>query len=201
MPACTNPHRRKRFMWMTVFGHRPFRDRPIRRLSTTPQPVGLNVIDAGGRAGRSFLQERQQESLSLFGALADHVAARRHHGSVVIAAYSDGSAERFGTLLEDAGITDAVRLPSLADLPQSSGGLYLLVWPLDAGYEVDGLTVITEQDVLGDRLIRSARRRKRAENYLTEAGTLSPGDLVVHIEHGVGPLPWAGDDHRGRCAA
>lgn len=160
--------------------------RAVRRLSVAPQPVGLNVVDAGGRAGRSFLPERQQESRSLFGALADHVVARRSHGTVVIAAYSEGSAERFGTLLEDAGITDALKLSSLADLPPAKGGLFLMVWPLDAGFEVDGLTVITEQDVLGDRLVRPARRRKRAENYLTEAGTLSPGDLVVHIEHGVG---------------
>jgi len=34
--------------------------------------------------------------------------------------------------------------------------------------------------------VRSAKKRKRAENYLTEATTLTPGDLVVHIEHGVG---------------
>ncbi|TMV39047.1 transcription-repair coupling factor, partial [Thioclava sp. BHET1] len=44
----------------------------------------------------------------------------------------------------------------------------------------------SEQDVLGDRLIRSAKKRKRAENFLTEAQTLTPGDLVVHVEHGIG---------------
>ena len=160
--------------------------RAVRRLSVAPQPVGLNVLDAGGRAGRSFLPERQQESLSLFGAVADHIKARRATSNVVVAAYSEGSAERFGTLLDDAGLVDAQHLSALSDLPQATGGLYLLVWPLDEGFEVKDLTVITEQDVLGDRLIRPAKRRKRAENYLTEAGTLTPGDLVVHIEHGVG---------------
>ena len=40
--------------------------------------------------------------------------------------------------------------------------------------------------MLGDRLIRGAKKRKRAQNFLTEANTLSPGDLVVHVEHGVG---------------
>jgi transcription-repair coupling factor (superfamily II helicase) len=40
--------------------------------------------------------------------------------------------------------------------------------------------------VLGDRLIKPHRKTRRAENYLTEAQTLSPGDLVVHVDHGVG---------------
>jgi transcription-repair coupling factor (superfamily II helicase) len=39
--------------------------------------------------------------------------------------------------------------------------------------------------VLGDRLIR-APKKKRAENFLTEAQSLSPGDLVVHVDHGIG---------------
>ena len=46
--------------------------------------------------------------------------------------------------------------------------------------------MVSEQDVLGDRLIRAPRRRRRAENFLTEAAGLTPGDLVVHVDHGIG---------------
>ena len=69
---------------------------------------------------------------------------------------------------------------------KGAGGLYLAVWPLEHGFEAEGLTVIAEQDVLGDRLIRAPRRRRRAENFLTEAAGLMAGDLVVHVDHGVG---------------
>ena len=65
-------------------------------------------------------------------------------------------------------------------------GVHLAVWPLEHGFETADLTVISEQDVLGDRLIRQTRRTRRAENFLTEAQSLSPGDLVVHVDHGVG---------------
>ncbi len=65
-------------------------------------------------------------------------------------------------------------------------GVHLAVWPLDHGFEAPGLTVISEQDVLGDRLIRQTKRKRRAENFLSEANSLSPGDLVVHVDHGVG---------------
>ena len=51
--------------------------RPLHQLSALPQPLGPGVIDAGGRIGRDFAPERQQEAISLFGALAAHVAARR----------------------------------------------------------------------------------------------------------------------------
>ena len=46
--------------------------------------------------------------------------------------------------------------------------------------------MISEQDVLGDRLIRQPKKRRKAENFLTEVQSLSPGDLVVHVDHGVG---------------
>ncbi len=40
--------------------------------------------------------------------------------------------------------------------------------------------------MLGDRLIRGARARKRAQNFLTEVAALGEGDLVVHVDHGIG---------------
>ncbi len=159
--------------------------RPLHQLSALPQPLGPGVIDAGGRIGRDFAPERQQESLSLFGALATHVAARRRKGDVVIASYSAGARERLSGLLADSGVTDAREIARAADL-RGDNGLALAVWPLEHGFEAPGLTVIAEQDVLGDRLIRAPRRRKRAENFLTEAAGLTPGDLVVHVDHGIG---------------
>ncbi|MEJ6394866.1 transcription-repair coupling factor [Gymnodinialimonas sp. 2305UL16-5] len=153
---------------------------------------GPGVIDAGGRMGRSFAPERQQENLSLFGALAAHVQAKRAESAVVIASWSDGARERLEGLLADEGITDTRRIKDAADmggLPVASGTdlpVHLAVWPLEEGFTGAGLTVISEQDVLGDRLIRPKRKVKRAENYLTEAQSLSPGDLIVHVDHGVG---------------
>ncbi len=147
--------------------------------------LGPGVIDAGGRIGRSFAPERQQENISLFGALADHIKARRQAGAVVIASWSEGARERLAGLLDDEGVADAVPINDARDIG-GAGSLGLVVWPLEEGFTGPGVTVVSEQDVLGDRLIRTRRRTKRAENYLTEAQTLSPGDLIVHVDHGVG---------------
>ncbi|MDA0187496.1 MAG: transcription-repair coupling factor, partial [Proteobacteria bacterium] len=162
-----------------VAAHRALQFAPI------PAAPGPRVIDAGGRVGRNFAPERQSESLSLFGALADHIKAKREESAVVIASWSEGARERLQGLLEDQGLADT-KLVDDARAVGPKGSLSLAVWPLDEGFTGDGLTVISEQDVLGDRLIRPKRKIKRADNYLTEAQSLSPGDLVVHVDHGVG---------------
>ena len=161
-----------------IAGHRMMQFNPL------SQATGPGVIDAGGRIGRNFAPERQQENLSLFAALASHVKARMDKGPVLIASYSEGARERLDGLISDEGLIGAVHVADARGIGKH--GLHLAVWPLDQGFEAEGLTVISEQDVLGDRLIRTARKRRRADEFLTEAQSLSPGDLVVHVDHGVG---------------
>ncbi|WP_370270506.1 transcription-repair coupling factor [Nioella sp.] len=162
-----------------ISGHRVIQFSPL------PQSSGPGVVDAGGRIGRNFAPERQQENISLFGALTDHIRAEGKKNAVIMASWSEGARERLKGLLEDQGLTDLRDISNGAEtLPR--GSVNLAVWPLEQGFSGQGLTVISEQDVLGDRLIRPKRKTKRAENYLTEAQSLSPGDLVVHVDHGVG---------------
>ncbi|MGY6409882.1 MAG: transcription-repair coupling factor [Alkalilacustris sp.] len=155
------------------------------QLSPLPQPSGPGVVDAGGRAGRDFAPERQQEGVNVFKALAAHIEAKRKHAPVVIATYSEGARDRLSGLLSDEGITGATDIPDARAI-KGKNAVHLAVWPLEAGFTAPDLTVIAEQDVLGDRLIRAPKRRRKAENFLTEAQSLSPGDLIVHVEHGVG---------------
>lgn len=161
--------------------------RRVVRLQVLAASPGPGVLNAGGRIGRSFAPERQQENIILFGALKDHVQARMKAGPVLIASWSEGARERLKGLLEDEGLAGARLIRDARDL---GPGLNLGVWALDQGFEAaspaDPLTVISEQDVLGDRLIRAPKKKRKAENFLTEAQSLSPGDLVVHVDHGVG---------------
>ncbi len=166
-------------------------DRRVQRLSVLPQPPGPGVLDAGGRTGRNFAPERQSENENLFSALSDHIRKLRGNGRVVIASFSEGARDRIAGLIADEGIEGAVPIRDFADLAAGNGALGLAVWPLEEGFVSDGqttgnLAVISEQDVLGDRLIRGARKKRRAENFLRDTTTLTPGDLVVHVEHGIG---------------
>ena len=156
----------------------------VLQMAPLPQALGPGVIDAGGRIGRNFAPERQMESVGLFRALKTHVEAKLQTGPVLIAAYSEGARERLEGLLEDEELIGAVTVKNAPRIGKT--GLHLAVWALEHGFEAPDLTVIAEQDILGDRLIRAPKRRRRAENFLTEAQALSPGDMVVHVEHGIG---------------
>jgi transcription-repair coupling factor (superfamily II helicase) len=163
----------------------------VLRLAVLPQPPGPGVLDAGGRVGRNFAPERQAESVNLFQALAEHLKALSKDHRVVVASFSDGARERLSGLLADEGLTGAKPIGDLRDLSDKPGAVGLAVWPLDEGFVADGqalgkLAVISEQDVLGDRLIRGAKKRRKADNFLKDTTSLTPGDLVVHVEHGIG---------------
>ena len=160
-----------------VSGHR------VVQLNPLPQSTGFGVMDAGGRIGRNFSLERQQQDVNLFKALSDYIDVKKPAGPVVVASYSEGARERLTGLLADEG---QLALRPINDARDLGDGVNLVVWALEHGFEGNGVTVISEQDVLGDRLIRSPRRRRRAENFLTETQSLSVGDLIVHVDHGVG---------------
>ncbi|MBV7409556.1 transcription-repair coupling factor [Maritimibacter sp. DP1N21-5] len=161
-------------------------DHRVIQMVALPQPTGPGVLDAGGRIGRNFSPERQQEKINLFSVLADHIRAKRKEGPVVVASYSEGARERLSGLLADEDLTASAEIADYRDVPDQKGGTYLVVWPLEHGFEADGLTIISEQDVLGDRLIRAPKKKRKAENFLTEYQSLSVGELVVHVDHGVG---------------
>jgi len=154
------------------------------QLSPLQQPPGPGVVDAQGRAGRSFSLERQQENVNIFQVLRDHIDAERKTRNVVVASWTDGASERLSGLLAEHDLHDARTINDARDI-KGKGAVSLAVWPLESGFVTPDLVVISEQDVLGERLVRT-KRKKRAENFLTEAQGLTPGDLVVHVDHGVG---------------
>ena len=106
---------------------------------------------------------------------------------VLISAFTLGSRERLGQLLADHKITN---IAAVADwqtaiaLPPDTTGLVVL--PIEHGFTSDTLTLITEQDILGERIVRPDRKRRRAEDFIADVSEIALGDLVVHIEHGIG---------------
>ena len=165
---------------------------PVRQFTPFVEEPSAVVSDLGARAGRSFAAERAQDSVNLFEAVTAHAKALGSKGKrVLFASWSDGSSDRLSTMLGDHGLKDVRLATSYADAlsfgvagargkpPQRA------VLPIEHGFETDSLAVISETDMLGDRLARP-RRKRRAQNFLAEATALAPGDLVVHIDHGIG---------------
>ena len=147
-----------------------------------------NAIDLGGRRHEGFARARTAQGVNLFEVVAEHVKAANAAGRrVMVAAYTEGSASRLHHLLQEHGATTPVPVPDFATAERlPTGALGVAVWPVEHGFVLQGLEVIGEEDILGDRLSRPAKKRRPSERFIAEASALSEGDLVVHREHGVG---------------
>ena len=161
---------------------------PIHRADIFAQPESDQVIDFGFGSARDFSPERARGD-NVYEAAAKHFHAVAKSGrKAIVAAYSIGSRARIAAILGEA----VAPAPALAESWQDALGLAArgipaaLVLPLESGFSNAEIELVTEQDILGDRLVRRKKRRKSADAFLAELSALSPGDLVVHLEHGIG---------------
>ena len=155
------------------------------------EPPSPTVLDFDVDGPRDFGPERANGG-NVYEAVVAHLDKLRKDGRrPILASYSGGARERLMGLLTDHGLKGAKIAETwqealgVADTTKSFGTA-LIVLPLDHGFTAPGVAVLTEQDMLGDRLIRRAKRRKSTDAFLAELATLSPGDLVVHADHGIG---------------
>lgn len=149
-----------------------------------PFAPALEDESSYARKGRDFADIRALPEGNVFAALKDYMAALP---KPLVAGYSAGSLERLKGMLEHAGIGRLKDCKGAADVKAlKPGDVGLCVLPLENGFVAPDLAVITEQDILGDRMARRAVKRKRADDFLKEVSALAEGDLVVHIDHGVG---------------
>ncbi|MCW2394276.1 MULTISPECIES: transcription-repair coupling factor [unclassified Sphingobium] len=160
---------------------------PIHLTSSFHEPESAHVLDFGVDSARDFAPERAQGG-NVYEAVAKHLEQSQRKGRKrIIASYSIGARERLKGLLEDHKVRGVMLVDSWQEaLGAPAGRVALAVLPLDHGFANAELEVLTEQDMLGDRLVRRQKRRKSADAFLAELATLTPGDLVVHVDHGIG---------------
>ncbi len=158
------------------------------RMSPFDEAAQGAVQSLGGRQGKTFASERQSADINVFDAVVGHV--RQHIDAkrrVIVAAWTPGARERLISLLADHGLKDIRKVESYPEALALPGDIpAIVVLGLERGFETPDLALIGEQDILGDRLVRPRRKAKRAADVLTEATSLSVGDLVVHSDHGIG---------------
>jgi transcription-repair coupling factor (superfamily II helicase) len=164
------------------------------RLTPFAQPEAGDrpVLDAGGRQGRTFAAERAQEaetgSANVFDAAVAHIRGLQKDGKrVIVTAWSEGSRERLAHVLSDHGLKDGQSISAFSHaLVQPRNVATYAIWGMERGFETEDLAVLGEQDILGDRLVRRTRKAKRPQDFIAEVGSLTQGDLVVHVDHGIG---------------
>jgi transcription-repair coupling factor (superfamily II helicase) len=154
------------------------------RFSPFNAPEG--APDAGGRLGRLFTDVRA-EGRNVFAAYGEHAQALAKRGMrPVLAAWTRGSRERLSNLLREnnVGCETVDDFAAVQRLPQ--GVVALAIVGVERGFVADGIALVGEQDLLGERIARPPRRRKRADQFIADATEIAEGDLVVHQDHGIG---------------
>ncbi|KQZ64776.1 transcription-repair coupling factor [Sphingopyxis sp. Root1497] len=165
--------------------------RPIHIVTPFDVPPAATIIDLETFAARDFTPERAAD-LNVYHKVADHLSDERRKGRrTIIASYSVGARDRLSGLLRDHGVTSLAPADGWQDAlgtasAETGGATAMVVLPLDHGFASDAISLLTEQDILGERLVRRQKRRKSADAFLAELATLSVGDLVVHLDHGIG---------------
>ncbi len=164
---------------------------PIHKSVIFAEPESDKVVDFGFKSARDFTPERSAGK-NAYEAAAKHFAALARVGKrPMLAAYSEGSRSRIASILAEAGteLTLAKNWQDALGKSAPKGGMarpVAMVVPLDTGFANDELELVTEQDLLGDRLVRRRKKKKDSDAFLAELQALSRGDLVVHVDHGIG---------------
>ncbi len=141
----------------------------------------------GGRRAVDFSEARNRADLNLFDAVRTRFANEQREGqAIAVACHSTGSRDRLTQLLADHEVPETVAADDweqVRDAARSAVPLFVL--SLDNGFSVPGRTIYTEQDILGDRLVRRRRAARPSEHLISEMSSLSVGDIVVHADHGI----------------
>jgi transcription-repair coupling factor (superfamily II helicase) len=161
-------------------------NRPVSVLTSFEQADAAENLE--GRRGKTFAAERQAADVNVFDAVTRYVRGLHEAGKrVLIAAWTPGARERLQTLLSEHGLKGLAQIETYGDmlgLTDRQTGLAVL--GLEQGFETPEIAVVSEQDILGDRLVRPRRKTRKASEILTEATSLAVDDLVVHADHGIG---------------
>ena len=166
------------------------------RLAFSPfvMPDGAVGVDGGGRPGPVFAQTGGLSSggvgpgINVFEQLRSQADRWTSEGRrIVVAAWTRGSRERLEHLLREHGFKDVAQEDAFAAVRRKpAGSVSLVTLGVERGFVADRMALVGEQDLLGERISRPPRRRKRADQFIAEATEIAEGDLVVHQEYGIG---------------
>ena len=144
-----------------------------------------NIIDTKGKTSPSFTTTRASQE-NVFEAVKETLQVHESEGNhILLVGVTQGSAERLAHILEEHHFTPFKRVQSFSEALEIKSPC-LAAFEMDRGFQAPGLMVITEEDILGERMGRPIKSKKRRDLFIQEISSLQIGDFIVHVEHGIG---------------
>lgn len=145
-------------------------------------PANDSVIDFSYRKMRNFSADSVSLKKSTFDLLKDEI---KEVSATVITCMSEGSMSRIKLMLDEHEIFFS-EIKNWSEIKSLKNKIGIAVLGIENGFKSENVSVISEQDIFGEKIFRKKSTGKKAENFLTEASTLAEGELVVHRENGIG---------------
>ncbi|WP_425467531.1 transcription-repair coupling factor [Rhizobium glycinendophyticum] len=164
---------------ITPFAEHGGESRLVIEVAARPTPRWAKAANESGE---------ENTRTNVFGQAVSYIAEKRASGvKVVVSGWSEGSLDRLLQVLNEHGLEKLVPVAALKDVDKlKKGEAGTAVLSLEGGFETNGLVIVGEQDILGDRMVRRSKRRKRAADFISEVASIDEGSIVVHAEHGIG---------------
>ena len=149
-------------------------------------PAAETVIDCQLVPGRDFSSAKNIAAGEVYLELKNYLAENKKLKRV-IACSSEGSRERLFSLMSEYEIPELTFADTWQEaLQKASSKTVLTLMPLAHGFKGEGLCLISEQDILGEKQNRRKQKKFTSKDFIADVSSLSVGELVVHIEHGIG---------------
>jgi transcription-repair coupling factor (superfamily II helicase) len=111
-----------------------------------------------------------------------HRLSRKH--MVIMIASSRGQSERLQELFREKDIV--LPVVDCKELIDFEGRISVTVGELSSGLFTEGLIILTERELFGERPAFRSMRRSKVSNLLVSMDDITVGDFVVHGDHGIG---------------
>jgi len=144
------------------------------------------VIDSNIDTALSL--KNYQDKENLLKPLADWINEKRGRGlTTLLVCRTKTQAERLKSLLIPYGFQFKFA-DTFAGAKIEAGTLYLCLGHLSAGFvwAAESIAIITEAEIFGLKPLRRKTPRARRSSELLDLQDLKTGDLIVHVEHGIG---------------
>ena len=155
-------------------------------LTPMNMPKADNVIDCEFVPGRNFSSAKNITAGQVYTDLKNYLNENKKLNRI-ITCFSQGSREKLFSLMSEYEISNLVFADTWQDtLTKAKTQTVLTVTPLEYGFKGQKLCLISEQDILGEKQHRRKPQKASPKDFIADISSLSIGELVVHIDHGIG---------------
>ena len=106
------------------------------------------------------------------------------HSKILVCCNSNGSLQRIKGIINGIAKDDIIN--EIKNISQLKDNFSCIVYPLERGFKINNTLFVSEEDLFGVKFGRPSVKSRKAENFLRDITSLTTGDLLVHVEHGIG---------------